>query len=127
MGLFSPWRLEQNTSAGQSQQLSFPCLSLCFHHAGCSIFCTLMKSMLLIAGLYFNDVFVYNTATDLFGYTDGLPINNASPDQIQLNKTGECATPCPFSVFCYDFTNHADCEIFCTIRPLTKLLHSQRC
>jgi hypothetical protein len=38
-------------------------------------------------GLYFNDVFVYSTRTDMFGYGDGLPINDASPDQIQLNDS----------------------------------------
>ena len=38
-------------------------------------------------GLYYNDVFVYDVASNAFGYGDGLPINNASPDQIQLNGT----------------------------------------
>ena len=34
--------------------------------------------------LYFNDFFVYDTETDLFGFANALPINNASPDQVRL-------------------------------------------
>ena len=61
------------------------------------------------SGLYFNDVFVYDVATDLFGFTDRLPINNASPSQVQLTSTTmalvgpqiiNCNIAPPFSKWC---------------------------
>ena len=43
---------------------------------------------------YFNDFFVYDTETDVFGFANALPINNASPDQVRL-PDGRLLVPTP--------------------------------